>query len=236
MEIVQVILLIIVILLVVWIIRSFTKKSNKSLTGIKDATKEQDIAASKLPDDSQTSNYSYSIWFYVQDWSYRFGEEKTLLSRGDTGEFGSTISPKIVLGAMENNIRISISCYPRTNSDEPLMHICSLSNFPLQKWVNLIISLNGQTLDVYIDGKLTRTCLLPGVAKSDPDADIKVTPDGGFNGYTAKLQYWDKPKNPQQAYNIYKAGFGSTSGSLFDKYKVRVQFLEDNQVEGQFTL
>ena len=60
-------------------------------------------------------------------------------------------------------------------------------NVPLQKWVNLIISLYGRTLDVYIDGKLVRTCVLPGVAQVNPDADILVTPMGGFQWMDIKL-------------------------------------------------
>ena len=80
----------------------------------------------------------------------------------------------------------------------------------MQKWVNLIIALNGRTLDIYIDGKLTKTCVLEGIAKVDKDANILVTPNGGFCGWTSNFQYWDTPTNPQQAYNIYKSGFGGS--------------------------
>tara|TARA_Y100000389_G_C17471082_1_gene531001 strand:+ start:7856 stop:8575 length:720 start_codon:yes stop_codon:yes gene_type:complete len=239
MEILQVILWIIVVILIIWIIRYFTKSNSNSLTGIEDAGKAQTISAADLPSDSQTSNYTYSTWFYVQDWSYRFGEEKTLLSRGRF-----LPSPSIVLGAMENNITVSVTCYPTSSTSSSgsssgagVLHKCELANFPLQKWVNLIISLNGQTMDVYIDGKLSRTCVLPGPAMSNPDADVEITPGGGFNGYTANFQYRDSPVNPQQAYNIYKRGFGGSSlGNMFEKYKVRVQFLEDNHVEAQFQI
>ena len=122
--------------------------------------------------------------------------------------------PSIVLGAMENNITISVTCYPTSSSSgssSGIIHKCDLANFPLQKWVNLIIGLNGQTMDVYIDGKLSRTCVLPGVAKVNPNANVVVTPGGGFNGWTANFQYWSQPVNPQQAYNIYKSGYGGFS-------------------------
>jgi len=98
-----------------------------------------------------------------------FGEPKVLLQRLDEEAHPS---PKIVLGAIENNIEISIACYPDTSSQsssqttipKAIIHKCAISNFPLQAWVNLIISLYGRTLDVYVDGKLVRTCVLPGVA------------------------------------------------------------------------
>jgi hypothetical protein len=103
--------------------------------------------------------------------------------------------------------------------------------------VNLIISLYGRTLDVYLDGKLVRTCVLPGVAKVNPAANILVTPNGGFNGFTSNFQYWPTATNPQQAYNIYKDGFGgSVFGNLFNKFRLKVSLLEDNREKGSFEI
>jgi len=116
-------------------------------------------------------------------------------------------------------------------------HKCTIRNFPLQKWVNLTVSLYGRTLDVYIDGKLVRTCILPGVAKSGTGGSILVTPGKGFSGWTSQTRYFADATNPQEAYGIYKEGYGgSIIGNLFNKYRVRVSFLEDNQSKGSFEL
>jgi hypothetical protein len=116
-------------------------------------------------------------------------------------------------------------------------HKCTIRNFPLQKWVNLTVSLYGRTLDVYIDGKLVRTCILPGVAKSGTGGSILVTPGKGFSGWTSQTRYFADATNPQEAYGIYKEGYGgSIIGNLFNKYRVRVSFLEDNQAKGSFEL
>jgi len=114
---------------------------------------------------------------------------------------------------------------------------CTIENIPIQKWVNVIISLYGSTLDTYLNGKLVRTCVLPGVPKVDNNADISVTPNGGFSGWTTNFKYWSDASNPQQAYNIYKAGFGnSILGNLYNKYRLRFSFIEDNKVAGSFEL
>jgi hypothetical protein len=144
-------------------------------------------------------------------------------------------SPSIVFDAMDNDIIISVTCYPSddANNKKPILHKCTVKNFPLQSWVNLAISLYGRTLDIYIDGKLARTCNLPGIVKADPNADVLVTPLGGFGGYTTDIQYWDTAINPEQAYNIYRQGLDeSVLGELFDKYRVKVSLLEDNKVQG----
>jgi hypothetical protein len=197
-------------------------------------TERQKILASTLPSSSNSSNYTYSTWFFVNDWNYRFGEPKVLLGRMDEDK---NPSPSIVFGAMENDITISVACYSNNKSKKSIIHTCNVQNFPLQRWVNLIISLYGRTLDVYIDGKLVRTCVLPGVAKINKNANIVVTPNGGFSGFTTNFQYWNDSTNPQDAYNIYKDGFGgSILGNLFNKYRIKVAFLADNKESGSFEL
>jgi hypothetical protein len=63
-------------------------------------------------------------------------------------------------------------------------------NVPVQKWVNLIISVYGRSLDVYIDGKLAKTCLLPGVANVNNKSDIYVNPTA-FDNSTRTTAYDD---------------------------------------------
>ena len=51
------------------------------------------------------------------------------------------------------------------------------------------------------------------------------------------MQYWSNSLNPEEAYNIYKQGYGgSTLGSLFDKYKIKISYLVDNTEEGSFSI
>lgn len=229
------ILYILVILIILYFVISYFSSSSTVLTNLQDAKDKQVIDASTLKNNDNTSNYTYSAWFYVDDWNYRFGEPKVLLHRNEPG---GGPAPGIILGAMENNIIIKVKCYPTSDSgSKPIEHTCTIENFPLQAWVNLLISLYGRTLDVYVDGKLVRTCVLPGVAKVNPNADMIITPGGGFSGYTSNIQYWPDATNPQQAYNIYKGGFGgSYLGNLFNKYRIQVNFINNGDVTGSFEI
>ena len=84
-------------------------------------------------------------------------------------------------------------------------------------------------LDVYIDGKLVRTCVLPGVAKPDNNANIVVLGGAKFSGYAANFQYWNEASNPQQ-HNIYKSGLiGSWLSNLFNKYRIKVSFINNKE-------
>jgi len=122
-------------------------------------------------------------------------------------------------------------CTSCSSSGSSKMSTCTVSNFPLQKWVNLTVSVYGRTLDVYLDGKLTHTCVLPGPANMNNLNNIVITPQGaGFDGYTSDLTYYPTASNPQEAYNIYKSGFGGSSMSnILNKYRVQISFLENNE-------
>ena len=115
--------------------------------------------------------------------------------------------------------------------------LCQIKNFPLQKWVNLTVSVYGRTLDVYIDGKLVKTCILDGISKIGKEQDLLVTLDGGFKGWTSNITYMPQACNPQEAYNIYKRGYGlSWFNQLFNKYRFKFSFLKDNVETGSIYL
>jgi len=234
----SIILAVIVILVIFLIINMLTSKSNK-LSSMQDGNVEKIIPASDLSSSTNnTSNFTYSVWFYIEDWTYRYGQEKVILTRIDSDR---NPSPQIALGAFQNNLNVSLQTYPDgSNTDTSSVsqtHNCNIKNVPIQSWVNSLISVNGRTLDVYIDGKLVRTCVMPGVARIAANAPVIITPGGGFSGYTAEIKYWPNATNPQEAWNIYRSGYGgSILGNLFNKYRIKVAFLEDNKEQSSFEI
>ena len=235
---------VLVVLIILYYILRWWFQSSTDLSKIAPATGEgsgQVIPASKLPDAAGGNDFAYSMWFYVEDWNFRYGEDKYVLARARSDQWPEGgASPAIYMDGTTNNLRIFVACYPSgddAQGQDMVPGWCDVENFPLQKWVNVIVSLYGRSLDVYVDGKLFRTCVMPGVAKVDPEAAVRITPKGGFKGFTGNFQYWPNAVNPQQAYNIYRAGYGgSIISNLFNKYRVRLQFLEDNKVKGAFEI
>jgi hypothetical protein len=91
-------------------------------------------------------------------------------------------------------------------------------------------------MDVYIDGKLVRTCVLPGVSKVDPDSNIYLTPNGGFSGYTSTFQYWGDSCDPQKAWNIYKKGYGGSMLGFLGKYSLKISLMEGENEDGSIQI
>ena len=112
-----------------------------------------------------------------------------------------------------------------------------IQNIPLKRWFHVAVVVTEQSTDVYIDGKLVQSDVLSGVARPCNNAPLEVTNDGGFQGWTSNFKYWSHALNPQEAYNIYKEGYGGSSlGNMFNKYRVKVSFLEDNKEEASFEI
>lgn len=224
------------------------------LQTMQDGKTSSTISASSLATNGgvPSSNFAYSTWFYINNWNYRYGEPKVIFGRmglpssqgqgSVDGVNGLDPCPAVVLGAVENNISISLGCYPGINQQpttpggNTVVHTCSVSNVPIQKWVNLTLSVYGRSLDVYIDGKLVRTSLLPGVASINANSNIYVTPNGGFDGWTSKIQYFPNSVNPQEAWNIYTQGYSSSLDSMFGTYQVQVALVENGTEKSSITI
>lgn len=237
--------IVVIILFIVGIyMYSYGSSTNTLQADLQNGETLTEIDASSLATNgtnAPATNFAYSIWFFVNDFNYRYGESKVIFGRmsatttKDTGSIpgvnGTGPSPVVLLGAMENNIQIWQSCF--SDSGTEVDFSCDVLNVPIQKWVNLVMSVYGRTMDTYIDGKLVRTCLLPGTAKVDSTANVYVTPNGGFDGWTSKFAYYPNALNPQEAYNIYAAGYGNSMFS--NTYQIQVSLIENGTTASSTT-
>lgn len=232
MEVKSILLIFVIFILLWWLIKYITKDVS-TLSGLTSGKTMQQVSPSDLGVSSlNTSNFAYSIWFYIDDWNYRYGEPKIIFGRMMNNDM-SKPCPSVTLGAMQNDINVSLSLNDTSQVGKYQNFSCSVANVPIQRWVNLAISVYGRTLDIYIDGKLVRTCVMPGVAVVDSTAPLYVTPNGGFSGWTTKLQYWTDAINPQMAWNVYQKGYGASAlGNLFGNYGVKVALMEGDQEKG----
>lgn len=207
---------------------------NKMTTGQTEVT----VQPADLAGGGTSLNFAYSIWVYVNDWNYNFGEIKPVYGRVAKGTAqGQSLPgyispcPMVVLGETQNNVRVLMECEGGSTS------ATSLDNIPLQKWVNVLVSVYGRTMDVYLDGKLVKTTLLPGVPNVDPNANVYITPGGGFDGWTSNFQYYPNALNPQDVWNIYAKGYGGNILSNFLRsFQIQVNLLQNGVQYSSFTV
>ena len=105
--------------------------------------------------------------------------------------------------------------YVKTDSMNPntsnLSHLdpndqCDIMELPLQRWVHVGIVLWNRTTDIYLNGKLVRSCILPNVPRIPWDEPLYVCQDGGFDGSIATLRYFNRSLNATEMYKLYAKG------------------------------
>lgn len=84
---------------------------------------------------------------------------------------------------------------------------CDVKEIPLQRWVCITIVSSGRVMDVYIDGKLTRSCILDNVVNV-PRSPLKLRlgENGGFGGRYSSVQMWGSQLTPDVIYGLYMMG------------------------------
>lgn len=97
--------------------------------------------------------------------------------------------------------------------DEPNVEICDVENIPLQRWVNVNVSVHDNVIDIALDGHLVKSCILSGSPYISTEESLYISPkigqtgaSGGFNGYISNLQYTNKSLGLNKVYGIYKNG------------------------------
>jgi len=171
-----------------------------------------------VPTPTEGLVQSLSTWIYVKDYQYNYGKYKSIVWKGDNSTDSSVArhSPSIWLYPLTNNLKILTS----TESSEGV-ESCDINNIPLMKWVHIVYVLNNRTVDIYINGKLERSCALKGIPKLQTD-NVYVTggTPPGYYGKIGKTQYFTRALLSNEIADLYNSGPIGAS-------QYNVQFFQD---------
>ena len=202
-----IVIVILLIVIVYFVYTMLSSSSSTTSTGGSDAKTATPLAV------TSSNSFTFSTWLAINDWT---------TSKGGTIITTSTFS--LTLGSNSNDLVLTITTSPTVTPPIRLSNIV-----PLQTWASIIVSVNnGNSVDIYINGKLVRTTPL-----SSPYTLSAGNVNVGGN-ITGLISTTFNPTSigPQDAWDTYSSGFGSGSGSsvsdFFNKYKVRFAFVKDN--------
>jgi hypothetical protein len=106
----------------------------------------------------------------------------------------------------------SMAMFTTPMADQP----CDVKDIPLQRWVCVTIVSSGRVLDVYIDGKLSRSCVLEGsVHVPRGNLKLRLGENGGFGGRYSSVQMWSSQLTPDAIYGIYAMGPTQAQHNIF---------------------
>lgn len=154
--------------------------------------------------------FGMQFWMYIADWDFNFSKEKTVIKRKSTGT-ATDVSPSITLHPTDNSLQVKIAIYPTSadagaTSSTGDSFTCTVENVPLQRWFAVSVTVFQRNVDIYIDGRLVKSCVLPGVPKPVL-GDIEIGSDTlGFSGSVCTLKTYANMLGPTDAKAYAAAG------------------------------
>jgi len=218
------------------------------------------ISTGSLPAIRSGGTYTLSLWMYINSYEYRPGKPRSVFtisdaqyapsSKNSSGRylavgilypnepkmmirFATANPPSTDYTNMDTyNQYMNGSSYQRNADSNPIeLPSCDVMEVDLQRWINLTISVNGRIVDVYMDGKLTRSCVLSDLPIASQDKAQAITLGGplGFSGYFGTTQFSGSALSPDKIYSIYQAGpypgiDTGFLGFLANKIGIKLQF------------
>ena len=174
--------------------------------------------AGSLPPIYQGGQFSISTWVYINNFAYSNGYNAPIIILGGTSfdtlrvYLGTNGQLCVRVGITGSSPTLPINdkafTQPITNS---AIVPCDIPQMNLQRWVNVVVALNGKLCDVYLDGKLVRSCALDNYFNVDTNAMLKVCPAQrpsvpGFGGVISATNVYGIALSPDLVYKYYMAG------------------------------
>lgn len=194
--------IILVIIIIIILAVSYKKnKSKKKVLLIDKPLDAYDLQKNEfnIANSKEGLEFTYSFWIFISDWTNGW---KNIFVKGDKQTApgnSSARAPGLWLYPDTNALHARINTFASPNEG------CDIKNIPLQKWVNIAYVLNNRTVDIYINGKLERSCVLRGVPKLN-EKPLHICENGGFFGKISKFNYFTYALKPDEVFSIYNKG------------------------------
>lgn len=124
---------------------------------------------------------SYAGWIRVDDFTYRYGVPKVIFSKGDSG--AKHPCPALLIDGKTNGFMVKVDTFGQPE-------IISVQNIPAKKWIHFAITVDQDSVNVYINGTLASYNTLTNLPKQNT-MPLYISPDGGFDGKIGKLEYYN---------------------------------------------
>ena len=160
--------------------------------------------------ESEGIEFTWSCWIYIDDLTYNSGKFRCIFYKGNDYKTNPDLensqglnfpnnAPGLYLAPNTNKLVIFMNTFNVINEEIPI------DDVPLNKWVNIIIRCQNTTLDVYVNGTITKSHELHGVPKQNY-GDVYVAMNGGFSGYISDLWYYNTALGPSEILKLQKKG------------------------------
>ena len=198
-----------------------------SRTITQDPSNRSSVPINRSNNESEGLEFTYSVWLYVDDIGQTGSNTllyKHIFNKGDkqydeTTGIAINNGPGVYLEAPASSVSpeqakilVVMDSYKGKNEIE-------IDDFPIKKWVCLIIRAQNTAIDVYVNGSIAQRLIMDEVPKQNY-YDMNVAQNGGFTGNISSLRYYERALNIFEIKQVLEKGPNMsndlTSGSYFN--------------------
>ena len=166
--------------------------------------------------ESKGAEFSWSVWLYITEVPATNDKYKNIFNKGSkdydatTGIAKTNNAPGLYLGGPKKNaLKIKMDSVKGGDVATEI----EIDNIPLKKWIHVVIRLQNNILDVYVNGTIADRLILHHTPKQNYD-DVHVNNNDGFPGQMSDLRYFSRALNVFEINSILNNGPDLTSSSL----------------------
>ena len=214
------ILFIVLVYVMVYLFRQYNNTSLKTVTMIKKPIKVPSDSLRNISTETglprltnvNGHEFSYSMWIYVDgDSDVNTHQDKFVLGRMESADRMMNATPKFTIDKSTNKLYAEILS---NDTGVGTSHKLSIKYLPYQRWVNIILVVDNNFVQLFMDGELKE---VKDISNYNTRNSIVKTPVGNlfvgstssvpsFNGYISKVQVFNYAVTIDHAKVVYKAG------------------------------
>ena len=195
-----------------------TKEAKEQLRIPQDPSTKGAVPVMRSRNQAEGIEFTWSVWMFVEGLvDYRPGQYKNVFYKGsaptgtgfDQGLNFPNNGPGLYI--MPNTNALAVVMNTHTVINEEVV----IPDLPLNKWVNVIIRVEGNILDVYINGIIAVRHELSDVPKQNY-GDVWVNTNGGYDGLLSSLRYFNYGLSTMEIYSLSRQGPDLTMDKTLD--------------------
>ena len=198
-----------------------TRNHAKLITGIvdgnvsrvfpQDPSLENSVTIERSNNAKGGIEFTWSVWLNIASVS-KNGMYQNIFFKGNNnidsngGINTPNNAPGLYLAPGTNSLLFIMNTFEVINEE------IIIPDIPMNKWINVVMTCQNKTINIYVNGVVSRSQTLIGVPKQNY-GDVYVALGGGFDGYLSNLWYWSKSLSITDIQNLYTRGPNTKSFS-----------------------
>lgn len=200
-----------------------------------DPSNKNSIQIYRSNNEDDGLEFTWSTWLFIEDntWSRQDSDYKHIFNKGNTidlnnnnfDKYNNLInkngiyiqnSPGLYLDSDSNKLLVVMNTFDEINE------MVEIDNIPTDKWIHVAIRVVQKTMDVYVNGIVTKRHILSSLPKQNY-GNININHNSGFEGYISQLRYFDYALTSVQIQDLILKGpnlkdVGTEKTTIFPKY------------------